>query len=162
MKITCACGALLSDNTDFIPNKAHLVADQDYFDFFDTQPGRERQQYERTMYQCYDCGRLLLQNRAGDLHHYTFFSPDDREAARDALRSNLGKRWRGFLYGQWRTNGDVWWSVGDGESGSENFDSWESLEGRYHQLFETLRTRGVLRKAMLTKEGETVHAYDEP
>jgi hypothetical protein len=30
MKITCICGNVLRDQTDYIPYKAHLVADQDY------------------------------------------------------------------------------------------------------------------------------------
>ncbi len=159
MKITCICGELLSDNTDFISYKAHVVADQDYFDYLDAAPGRERHQYERAMYQCNDCGRLLLQNRAGDMHHYTFFMPEDATAAKSALRSNLGARWRGFLRGDWGRSREVWWFAGDGEGGAEQFETWEALERRYRQLFETLRARDLLRHAFLTKDAETVHAW---
>ncbi|HYC88319.1 MAG TPA: hypothetical protein VEO54_03840 [Thermoanaerobaculia bacterium] len=156
MKITCACGALLADNTDFISFKAHLVADQDYFDYLDALPRREQRQYQRVVYQCYDCGRLLLQNRAGDQHRYTFFTPDDAEAAKGALRSNLGSRWRGFLYGD---EGEIWWYFGDGESGSERFRSWEEVERRYRALFEQFRARGILRQASLKKDGQAVHHW---
>jgi hypothetical protein len=89
MKITCACGALLSDSTDFLSNKAHVVADQDYFDYLDAVPAQRQRRYERALYQCYECGRLLLQGRAGDGQRYTFFTPDDPGAAKGALRSNV-------------------------------------------------------------------------
>jgi hypothetical protein len=35
MKFSCACGMTLRDQADFLPHKAHFVADQDLFDLYD-------------------------------------------------------------------------------------------------------------------------------
>jgi len=31
MKIGCGCGATIYDNTDYLPWKAHVISDQDWF-----------------------------------------------------------------------------------------------------------------------------------
>ncbi len=35
MKIGCYCGTVISDNTDYLPHKGHLIPDQNWFDTFD-------------------------------------------------------------------------------------------------------------------------------
>lgn len=151
MKIECACGNLIADTTDFIACKAWFVADQD----------REDGTGERTMYECDDCGRLLVQKRGSQ--EYASFTPD--ESSKGILRSNAGSRWRGFLRGHWGAGalssrgGSIWWTCGDGESGIEEFDDVARLEARYRELFTSLRRRDVLRDAFLRKDGETVHTW---
>ena len=171
VKITCPCGGVIADNTDFISRKGYLVADQDYFDLQEDLESEDRvrrrdalRRWERLLYQCPDCGRLLVESREHQ-HTYVSFTPDDAAAAVGILRSKEGPRWRGVLIGLWGPGslsdkgGTIYWHCGDGESGSEEFGRWEEQEARYHDLFRTLRRRDVLRSAFLRKNAETVHAW---
>lgn len=87
MKIFCRCGYILSDNTDTISYKAHIIPDQDWFDVWDKieaavkseNPDKERLMRElmsdvnhitRTMYQCPECGRLYVDDLQYELHEF--------------------------------------------------------------------------------------------
>ena len=177
MKIECPCGHMIPDNTDFQSWKAYLIADQDQPDLFDeieAMPEGKRaiaaimtafRAHKRAVYQCSDCGRLLLQQRGDRIHDYVSFRPDDATAAKGALRSKKGARWRGSMVGHWGAgslsdkDGSLFWDCSDDESGLEEFDTWEALESRYREMFENLRQRDVLRGCMLKKDGEVVHHW---
>lgn len=36
MKFLCECGHPIYDQTDYLPYKAHVISDQDWFNFLDT------------------------------------------------------------------------------------------------------------------------------
>lgn len=94
MKFRCTCGEILRDQTDYLPYKARLVADEDWFDLVDildelTARGardpdeltRRTLHAWRDVFQCPACGRLYL--LAGDQLHE--FVPADDAIPRDLL-----------------------------------------------------------------------------
>lgn len=130
MKISCICGNVLRDQTDSIPYKAHLVADQDYEDLL---MGMEQQlveilkqglgtptttsqspslgrvlwdamrSYTRTVYQCNNCGRLCL-DAPHDQRELQWFKPEEDAQWNRALASVKGegsKVWKRNLVGHW-------------------------------------------------------------
>ena len=110
VKFSCTCGEVLCDQTDFLPHKARLVADEDWFDLFDivdeltTTGARDPDEftrrtlgYWRDVFQCPACGRLYLQTQ-DRLHE---FVPAEASTPKDLLagvRTALftGERWMDF------------------------------------------------------------------
>jgi hypothetical protein len=104
MRIRCACGGSIRDHTDYLPYLGRLIPDQDWFDTFAVVDEAIRQaaagelsvddaQWQartaflgpvRMVYECLECGRLLVDDRERKLQ---FYVPEDREASRDILRS---------------------------------------------------------------------------
>ena len=108
MKIGCYCGATIFDQTDDLPQKGHLIPDQEWFGTYDMTrwttemivpliDGRDRQGRKRShvsrrvisrasrlMYQCSVCGRLYIDDRQGVLHCYV--PSDDAQPQRKSLR----------------------------------------------------------------------------
>jgi len=94
MKITCQCGYLIPDQTDALPNKAHLIPDQSWLGLLDSINGiiaraaegkmpldaaRQAAMTEiirtsRQAYQCPSCGALLVD---GPQRTISFFLPDN-------------------------------------------------------------------------------------
>ena len=132
MKIHCECGHVIYDQTDYLPGKAYLVADQDYFDLAEAleaqvtkaaEAGRIggpgvgaaiRQALEntraalnryarRTVYQCSACGRLFVDDTQ---FQSQVFAPKDEAVSRDLLRSIEGDRWKRNLRGHWNDRHD--------------------------------------------------------
>lgn len=104
MRIDCPCGATIKDVTDYLPYKAYMIPDQEWFAVFeavDTQvivplhEGRigkhrahtlARQLISRSaehMYQCWECGRLYIDRR----ERLDCFVPEDDHTHREVLRS---------------------------------------------------------------------------
>jgi RNA polymerase subunit RPABC4/transcription elongation factor Spt4 len=86
MKFMCLCGKILSDNTDDIPYKARMIADEDWTEF--TASCERPQGYDcrlvTEIYQCPDCGRLRIQKPVGGV---VFFDPENETVAKSLLRS---------------------------------------------------------------------------
>lgn len=106
MKFNCHCGALLIDQSDALPHKAYLIADQDWFTVLD---GLDEQVIDplsvgkisgdaaahrartiltgmkRSLYQCRDCGRIYINDTHGDLHCY---APQSETTSREILRTS--------------------------------------------------------------------------
>lgn len=91
MKIDCTCGALIVDETDHLPNKAHVIPDQEWFAALDALDNvlieqlaghritkaeaslLVRQilvQHSRLVYECFSCGRLYIDDQQNKLHAY--------------------------------------------------------------------------------------------
>lgn len=84
MKIQCACGAVIRDQTDGLPHKGHVVGDRDLFAWFDRvdaaiegteDPARavhavRRAWPARSAWECVACGRLYLSDAGGALVEY--------------------------------------------------------------------------------------------
>ncbi len=105
MKITCRCGELIHDTTDDLPQKGHLIPDQEWFATWDAlddelidplldgrlDRGAARalarhllNRSTRLLWQCSECGRLYLDDAEGRLHCY---APEDAGASLEILRS---------------------------------------------------------------------------
>ena len=100
MKIGCPCGGVIVDGTDAHPNKAHMVADQDWFRFWEAvdaaieQPCSSPKEAEarcihlrelnvaRFMWQCEQCGMLFMETHD---HELAMFRPEDKAVARGIL-----------------------------------------------------------------------------
>ena len=94
MKFRCSCGEVLRDQSDRLPHKAHLVADNDFLDLHNRidqliadgpdDPDaltRVTLEYWRDLYQCPRCGHLYL--AAGEALHE--FIPAHASTPRDLL-----------------------------------------------------------------------------
>jgi hypothetical protein len=105
MKMRCECGKIITDQTDYLPYKAHFICDQDWFGVFDaidqivsdvgagrmtvddaqTAVRRTHVTRSRHMYQCSTCGRLLVD----DLQRKTnFYAPTSETDSKQILKSH--------------------------------------------------------------------------
>jgi len=158
MKIHCPCGAILRDSTDFLGDKAHRIADQDYFDWCDAD-GRSRSSFVSFLWRCPSCGRLALDLVDGDL---AWFLPENDAAHRPVLQSKRGEAWRGLRRGHWRAGaGEVWWHTNVGR-GFETPGTEQEVRRLYFVMFERLQTQQRLRSAFLRVDGEIVHCWEAP
>ncbi len=109
MKIGCRCGATISDSTDYISHKAHLTPDQEIYGVMDgiddevidrvgsgelpvedayVVARRIMSSPTRTMWQCFECGRLYIDGPDGDLH---CFVPENEQTEKRILRARNSK-----------------------------------------------------------------------
>ncbi len=124
MKIGCQCGGAILDQTDDLPQKGHLIPDQEWFATYDALDdevidpmacGRleKDQAYHlareiirrssRPMYQCQRCGRLYINDLEGNLQCYVPASEDtSHEAAFAAERtaSRALHNWMEYTFGK--------------------------------------------------------------
>ena len=85
MKFQCLCGKNLSDNTDEIPYKAHLIADEDWNQFIEEACAKPQWwRLVTKIYQCPDCGCLRIEKPTG---HVVFFKPESESVSKSLLRS---------------------------------------------------------------------------
>ena len=161
MKISCACGAVIPDQTDYLSFKAHLVADQDWEDFAESSEKRSRldTSYVRLCYQCPACRRLYIEDPSRNLQ---CFAPEG--ASNRVLASSLGCNWPAPLIGSWTdkpvgggSKGNLWCEAEQGIA--ERFNEWEELERAYYDLFARFRPVGRLRSAYLSRNGKAVHSW---
>lgn len=164
MKFRCSCDAMILDQTDYLPSKAHLIADQDVFDALDASRAGSDQWFLslcRRLYECASCGRLWIENSSRELRSFT---PDSREP--HFLASIKGDAWESPLRGRWTDHptlsgsarGQLYWSEGAVER-TRAFQDWEALEAEYHAVLEALRTTGRLRDASLSRNGDPIHSW---
>jgi len=88
MKILCTCDHLIIDQTDGLKNKAYFIADAQWNAFWDAvdaaveKPGTARQKEAQVMHlrsqkvfrmawECYNCGKLYVQDQSNELKAYT-------------------------------------------------------------------------------------------
>jgi hypothetical protein len=105
VKIGCTCGAVIIDQTDDLPDKAHLIPDQEWFATYDAiddevidpvadgRLGNDAAYHlarriisrsARLMYQCGSCGRLYIDDLHGKLHCYR---PESEQTSHEIFRS---------------------------------------------------------------------------
>ncbi|WP_233833788.1 hypothetical protein [Paraburkholderia sp. ZP32-5] len=162
MKIGCVCGVAIVDQTDYLPHKAHLVADQDWEDFAESSQtlGRIDQTFVRHCYQCVSCGRLYVDDHNRKLVRFI----PEAEGARQTLGSIKGTLWKAPLIGAWTSDPPAGKPSGAlfcaGTNGvAEQYDTWEELEQAYFELFNRLKGMGLLRSALLRKGGAQIHFW---
>lgn len=103
MKILCPCGAIISDSTDGLPRKGHIIPDQEWIPLTDAlekvigDAMSWRLEAEaafmqvhlllgaaaRSVYQCRECGRLFANDREYKTHVFTASS---HETGKEILR----------------------------------------------------------------------------
>lgn len=109
MWFECRCGERISDTTDCLRHKGHLTPDQDLYvvwDGMDEQiidrvasgqlPVKDAYMVSRnimssptrTMYQCFQCGRLYIDGADGNRH---CFVPESDRTDKGILRSRTSK-----------------------------------------------------------------------
>lgn len=181
MYIVCRCGHRIHDNTDRIPYKGRIIADQDWFDFLDriemalqSNAGRKElcmndymdivHYADTCIYQCTCCGRLYLDDGQGG---FDTFIPEG-EVQHSLLESCLGEKWKGALCAFWIEPCPDWMEHSGLISPEVNapydamyFDDRTELERAYHALFEELRAKGIIRSAFLEINHQKVHSWNE-
>ncbi len=164
MKITCLCGETISDAGDALPDKAWLLADQDYAAITEQTGTAElvetRAAAMRPVRQCWNCGRLCLDDPVtGSLVWYR----PEADPRRNVLGSIKGNSYRVALIGTWQDwqdppRGDLFWGTsGDLAGGYETFASLDELERRYHAVRAQLHREGRLGRAWLHRGEVTLH-----
>ncbi len=90
MKFACLCGKPLADNTDDIPYKARMIADEDWNQFTASCERRQGHDWRlvTNIYQCPACGRLRIEKPAGSV---VFFEPENEAVPKSLLRSVRGQ-----------------------------------------------------------------------
>lgn len=104
MKITCPWGATIRDQTNNLPQKGHVIPDQEWFPVFDaidalienvankrTDLDTAQTQFRnilgeaaRFAYQCQNCGYLFVDDRQYQLH---IFAPASSDTCKSILQS---------------------------------------------------------------------------
>ncbi len=106
MKINCLCGGAIIDQSDYLPDKAHIIPDENYFPLLESiddaieKSGPSAAEKEaaamhirrligdisKRIYQCSDCGRIYIDGPARTWSIYQF-NPADDAIPRELLRS---------------------------------------------------------------------------
>lgn len=108
MKIVCDCGSMIYDQTDYLPNKAHFIPDQEWFNVLEAiddaieksgpsakdkevacmKVRRLIREASRVAWQCYECGRVYVDDHAYQLRQ---FVPDTSNVPKEIFRSRPSK-----------------------------------------------------------------------
>ncbi|BBI34018.1 hypothetical protein [Cohnella abietis] len=180
MKFMCECGHPIYDSTDYLPYKAHLISDQDWFDFLDeidhaieksgpTAKDKEKAlmnirslstNLSKMVYQCSECGNMFFDNNSPRLEVFRAASDSPNKTL---LQSAHGDQWKGFLYGDWVDDNPIWRVKGYITASSlhegKQCDDRVTLEKEYYLLFNELRDKSVLRSSILRKNGTIIHTW---
>lgn len=178
MKISCACGGVIVDSTDNLSYKGHLISDQDWEDLMDAMdraieqsgPSAEEKEHaamhmrrllsklERTIYQCTECGALIVDKVDGGLERFVKTEP---YTGSRTLGSVFGEEWKGFLIGDWsdeRTGDIKGYLWGDHRFNTE-FREWTELKAAYDSAFNEQEQRQRLRSATLKRNDVLIHTW---
>lgn len=103
------CGAVIVDQTDFLPYKGYLIPDQTAEDTYEalktevvdklaagqitkeeahTQVHVVMDRFIRMVYECRNCGRLFIDDRNHELQSYV---PESKDAPKELLRNKDSK-----------------------------------------------------------------------
>jgi hypothetical protein len=105
MRVRCECGEMITDGTDGLPYKAHFIPDEDWFGIFeamdkvlvevregrlamnDAQMAVRRLHLvaSRKMWQCTNCGRLLVSDPR---RHLNTYQPISDAESKEILKSD--------------------------------------------------------------------------
>lgn len=103
MKITCRCGEIILDQTDYLPHKAHFIPDQEWFNVLDAideaieKSGPSAKEKEaacmrirsllralaRSAWQCSACGCIYADDQDRKLH---LLIPGDADVPKEMFR----------------------------------------------------------------------------
>ena len=162
-KIDCKCGHMISDSTDFISYKGHLIADQDYYDFFDEIENKEwndatsaGSKYFNEVFQCTNCQNIIILRDNKRFDFKSIGSEDDSKI----LNSYLNEKWLGMISANFRNGkGEINWHT-NMESGFRQELSLLELKNTYFRKFKELVNLKILRHSFLRIDGEIEHDFD--
>ncbi len=162
-KITCTCGHIIPDNTDYISYKGYLLADQDYDDFMDEIEGatgnefpRKVSKYFQEIFQCTNCKNIIIirDNKQFD------FKPIDTKKNVNVLNSYLKEKWLGIIAANfYNGQGDIFWQTNK-ESGFRQELTLEELKKIYFNKLSELKSLHILRHSFLRINGEIEHEFE--
>lgn len=163
-KILCDCGEIIFDQTDFIKNKAHIISDQDYMDFFEEVENKEflgmtsnAIKYFTEIFQCNNCRGLMILKPD---NKKAFFLPKDKEKSKDILSSYLGEKWLGTMSADFTNGqGEIYWNT-NLESGFRQKLSLHELKEIYRKKFEELSKLNILRNSFLRIDSRIEHKFE--
>jgi hypothetical protein len=164
-KIGCNCGQIIFDQTDFLANKAHIIADQDYMDFFEEiennefmEMTRKATKYFSEIFQCPNCNRLIIFRY--DKNKALVFTPEDKKNSKDILNSYLAEKWLGTMSANFTNGeGEIFWKT-NLESGFRQKLSLLELKEIYLKKFEELSKLNILRHSFLRIDNQIEHIFD--
>lgn len=182
MHFLCKCGKRISDTTDYLSYKAHIIADQDWFDFWDRideaiqsdETDRKKVaddffqdtgNVDNIMFQCRDCGRIYISGKGRELYS---FCPETA-APKNLLQSVKGEGWQVFLTAEWNDENPEWseyhgyiFSTVNVEYDNLDmgFNDYDAFTERYYQLFEELKNKGIIRYAVMRRNKEKIHQWE--
>ncbi|NOU85586.1 hypothetical protein GC102_07310 [Paenibacillus sp. LMG 31460] len=181
MKFMCECGHPIYDTTDYLSYKAHLISDQDWFDFLEeidsaieksgpSEIDKEKalmkirslsSNLTKKVYQCNKCRNMFFYNNPPRLE---VFRPSSDSVNKKLLRSAHGDKWKGFLNGDWMDNNLAWRVKGFITAScldeGKQYDDWEILEKEYYLVFNELSANNLLRSSSLKKNGNVFHTWN--
>lgn len=180
MKFGCNCGHTICDTTDFLSYKADFLASQDEEDFCDgiefvtmneslskeEELNKMMKLYThyawRSMYQCYKCGRVYLEDCEGKLH---CFAPEGHNNKR-LLTSVEGRMWKGLLWADWKDVKPEWSEYHGYVDIQTNevydnqvFDDKDAFYRCYYELFNELKEKNLIRSSRLHENGICLHSW---
>lgn len=180
MHFYCGCGRRISDTTDYISYKAHIVADQDWFDFLDRiadaiESGESNRQkvidelyndtiyIDKGMYQCPECGRIFIDGEDNYLHSFIAEEP----VRTNLLLSTKKENWKGFLYADWNDIKPEWSEYHGYIDCNVNirynlpgYNDYEVFKEKYYQLFDELKGKGIIRRAQMRRNRNIEHQWE--
>lgn len=172
MWFRCKCGHRISNVSDKLPYAASVIADIDLEDYWEAWERRGRGQslgnlldpmdYERTMYQCEECGRILFDD-PDDPTRLISFIPDDKNVM--VTGPIEGAKWKGYIYGfsdlgMDRSIGRCYTSWNNGSKDEyRTFETYEEMREYFDTRVAELKGQDLLRSAWVNKDGETVFRW---
>ena len=174
----CSCcnnHGCIWDSTDYEPWAAFLVADVDREDYWEAWMRKGRGQdlgslmdpidYERELYQCPECGRLLVESPDVPGSFYLFVP--ENEGGPIVTGPAAGDSWRHFLSGHynpddpgmWKAHGYVCEHTGKDREYSY-FDTLEETKAYFFRRLEELKQHDLLESAVLSEFGKTTYRWD--
>ncbi len=120
---------------------------------------------QRSMYQCSECGRIHLDSPI-DSQHLISFVPDETPASdeiKQVLNSVHKEKWKRPLIANWFGGAGKlsWQNNYPWNWNQEEFSEWNAFEKRYHEVFEELKSKGLLRSSFLRRDKTIVHSWDD-
>jgi len=189
MHFLCECGNRIHDITDNLSYKAHLISDQDWFDFLDkiddvveksgpSQKDKENALMQisslavnmtKLVYLCKKCGNIFFDDDNGGL--LEMYKPCSENVNTKLLESYKKEKWQGSLSAEWVDEKPEWLESNGFISQDTNYkshkisqnngyDNWDNLEKEYYIIFEELREEGVLRSSSLKKNKILIHSWN--
>ena len=176
---TCKCchgHGMMWDSTDHEPWAAILVSDVDREHYWEAWMRKGRGQnlgtlmdpldYERSLYQCPECGRLLVESQ-DDPGSFYLFVPEN-EGGPIVTGPAAGKRWRHFLLGHFEPNDPGFASMGPGcvfehagnDRGERYFETLEETREYFFKRLEELKRDDLLDSAVLSEFGKATYRWD--
>ncbi|MCM1506505.1 MAG: hypothetical protein NC177_05145 [Ruminococcus flavefaciens] len=178
-KLKCCCGHIISDTTDYISYKGHIIPDQDECDYFDRaeeliksdNPDKNSLMCDflysvndKIIYQCTECGRLYIE----DNNKLFCFMPENHNNTK-ILNSVHGEKWKGFLHAEYNDKKPEWreckgYVRADVNCPCESIhsDDMNEITDGYYRILDELKKAGVIRYATLKINGKIVHEWDNP